>query len=137
MKFRKKTSGFTLIELIMVIVILGILAAVAIPRFFNLSTDARRSARDGVLGGVRAGIQTYLADSANTSRSWPTDLDGLAVAVCGSGTAACFDNVLAQGGIITTDWQKTANGATIDTYDYLGLSPTTTYTYNNANGQFN
>lgn len=140
MELRKKTLGFTLIELIMVIVILGILAAVAIPKFFNLSTDANTSARDGVVGGIRAGIQTYVADPANTSHGWPTDLDGLGVATCGSGAGACFDNVLAQGGIITTDWQKTVNNSGVnvtDTYIFTPLDPDTSYTYNNASGQFN
>lgn len=140
MELRKKTLGFTLIELIMVIVILGILAAVAIPKFFNLSTDANTSARDGVVGGIRAGIQTYVADPANTSHGWATDLDGLGAAICGPGTGACFDNVLAQGGIITTDWEKTVNNSgagAIDTYIFKPLDPDTTYTYNNASGQFN
>ena len=136
MKLRKKTSGFTLIELIMVIVILGILAAVAIPRFFNLSTDANRAAREGVVGGIRAGIQTYMAgESANTNHAWPTDLDGLGVATCGAGTAACFDDVLAQGGIVTTDWEKTDATGPIYGYRYKPID--TSYTYNSANGQFN
>ncbi len=49
-----KTGGFTLIELIVVIVILGIMAAIAGPKFINLQTDARVSVIRGVEGSLRS-----------------------------------------------------------------------------------
>ena len=106
----KREKGFTLIELIMVIVLLGLLAIVAIPQYTNLQTQAKVSAEAGVVGGVRSGIYTkYAANLAqNVTPAYPATLGG-SVGACTSSNG-CFSNVLSQP--VTQDWTcLTADGA--------------------------
>jgi MSHA pilin protein MshA len=124
----KRKGGFTLIELIIVIVILGIMSIVAIPKYFDLQAQAKASAEKGVVGGVRAGIATFYGNScAGGTCAYPATLDAAATAVCGVANL-CFANALAQA-ITDPTWAKTA--ATT----YTG--PTgTIYTYTVATGTF-
>ena len=67
-------GGFTLIELVIIIVVLGILAAVAIPRYQNITGEAREAACRASLGALRSGITIFYANEAVTTgtATWPT-----------------------------------------------------------------
>jgi MSHA pilin protein MshB len=64
----QRSKGFTLIELVVVIVILGILAAVALPRFINATRDAHRSAFSGAAGGLASAV-TLVRSQVEVNRS--------------------------------------------------------------------
>ena len=56
---KNNKNGFTLIELIMVMIILGIMAAVAIPRYLDSISNAEQSAEDAVISAIRSGLKQY------------------------------------------------------------------------------
>lgn len=65
--------GFTLIELIAVVVILAILAGVALPKYFDYAAQAKTSSTKGTLGGVRAGLANFYANAAiSGAAAYPT-----------------------------------------------------------------
>ncbi len=77
----RQQKGFTLIELVLVIVILGILAATALPRFSDLTTEARVASLKGLAGGIRSAASiahaTQLAQGLASNA--PVTLDGVTV----------------------------------------------------------
>ena len=72
---KNTNKGFTLIELIMVTIILGILAAVAIPRYMTSVQKAEEAAEDAVVSAIRAGLESHATEKLmeNGRRSWPTN----------------------------------------------------------------
>ena len=79
-------KGFTLIELIMVTIILGILAAVAIPRYMTTVTKAEEAAEDAVINAIKAGLESYATEQlmSDGRRSWPANpFEGVSDAVSG------------------------------------------------------
>jgi MSHA pilin protein MshA len=109
---RSTQAGFTIIELIVVIVILGILAATALPKFVDLSGDAKVAAAKGVAGAAASAMSINYAGCLVTNQT-PTANKCVTVDNCDDAAS------LMQGGIPTGFRVKpgaannTANGTTM------------------------
>lgn len=105
----KKQSGFTLIELVMVIVILGVLSAFALPRFADFGRDARTASVQALAGAIKAAANIahaqQLADGATLGTS--VTLDGSPVTMVNGYPTADAAGISTAAQIDTTNDYKT------------------------------
>src|SRR5215217_8162947 len=96
---QQKQTGFTLVELLIVVIILAILAAIVVPQFSATSTDAQEAALDSNLNAIRSAIELYKVQHNNNYPGTAASSGGAAAcATKGAGAAlskdAMFDQLL-------------------------------------------
>jgi prepilin-type N-terminal cleavage/methylation domain-containing protein len=142
---RVKNQGFTLVELVLVIAILGILSVMALPSMFNISlTTARTNSMNAVAAAVKTGIALYAVNqlAQGHTLTYPAVLGTAVGAPAPAGTLASgatplFNGVLQNG--VTSQWIKLASG-TCYVYDRDGSGNVSSgdiyFQYTPATGQF-
>jgi general secretion pathway protein G len=143
----RKNSGFTLIEILIVVIILGILAAIVIPQFTNASTEAKQSSMASQLQTLRSQIGTYVAQHGGTAPSgtttpplWTqlteeTDATG-AVSTSANGFGPYFTNPVANP-LIPSTTATDSGTAVVVTSTKAQTAPdgTAAWVYNPATGE--
>jgi MSHA pilin protein MshA len=118
---RTRQAGFTIIELVMVIVILGILAAIALPKYVSLQTDARKAKLNGAKGAIASAMAMShgksLVDGAGVTTQTS---EGVTVTlVFGYPNAA---TIAAAAGIVSTDYDLDTTAANVLTVSPTGVA---------------
>jgi prepilin-type N-terminal cleavage/methylation domain-containing protein len=106
-------KGFTLIELVLIIVVLGIVAAVAVTKYLDLKGKAEKIAMNAQASAVREGITIYFAKH----RQYPEHLDLESGNIYADAAHPFFVNVI-QGGVTDGKWHKKRSSGSEDKYKY-------------------
>ncbi len=124
-----KRTAFTLVELVMVIVIIGLLAAVVVPKFADVNTEAKAAAEEGTVAAIQSGISlAHMAELIKGNDTYPSKLDDAKVGDA-SATNALFTDVI-DGGITDANWSK------VDATTYKYKPTGNSFKYDSGTGKF-
>ena len=130
-----RPSGFTLFEILLIVVLVGVLILSAVPSFIQVSAESRLAERDSVVSAVRAGISLYQANDFvfhGAPGRYPEELDNVPLESF-AGENNLFFLIVLEGGIQDPNWSK---GKQENIYHFYDGAQESTFIYSPEEGTF-